>query len=195
MLKVPFGFIILFLAALSGISQNLYSQNLENSNEVIYENGFKFDKQNKSVTWEKIYQVDTLIQRSDITTFLLNNSIIKIISENEIGIVGELIPTMVDYKNMGYKWSNAPVIFNNHEITSNFLIQFKPGKYKITLNRIGFRDKQGILLPKGEILFINGTFSFRDDGTVRTRNSLIFEILNKHFEDKLTFKKVKTGNW
>ena len=47
------------------------------------------------------------------------------------------------------------------------------------------------LLPssKGDVETYNGDFSFKPDGTVRTRNKVIFEILDKYLSDIFQFKK------
>lgn len=176
--------------------KNSFGQNNIENLDIVNEYEFTFDKSNKTVSWEKVFQMDSIISQTDIKSFYLTNSTVKIIQENDLGIIAELVPDIVDYRKYGYKWASTPVYFNSCQIVGNILVEFKQNRYKVTINKIGFRDKSGIVVPKGEVFVkLDGSTSFKDDLTIRTRNKLVFEILNRYFIDKFTYKKLQKKDW
>ncbi len=204
-------FIILILSPLLSQSQSkddLYSDATKlKSTEIVKNNNFEFEPGERIVKWVKIYDIDANISFSILKDyFIRKNNFESYNVENET-ITAKLLPKNIDIQKYGYTSLSTPMVFGN-EHRGNFRLEYKKGKYRVTINDIEYIDNgsfdiitkslvsQYAPTSKGDIQSYNGDYSFRNDGTIRTRNKTIYEILDKYFTDISQFKIINNNeNW
>ena len=92
--------------------------------------------------YEQVYTCDTM--KSDQIGKMLSTEVPKIKGltdfrkESEV-ITGRLKNAMIDYRKYGGKWSNTPVLLKN-PFDANVTIEWKDGKYRVTLSNIIFHS-------------------------------------------------------
>jgi hypothetical protein len=179
----------------------LYDDNQTNSrNELSNLNSFVFNNEERTIKWVKIFNVDSSFTFGQIIENLANNNLFSNAKIDEDVFEGKLNPKKIDFIKYGYKTMSAPIIFRSKH-QSDVKIEFKQGKYRVSVENIEYVEDgsvdilmRGIISPllpssKGDIEPYNGDFSFKTDGTIRTRNKIIFEILDKFFCDIFQYKK------
>lgn len=197
-------YILIFIIPNLIFAQNtddLYSVNQTKSkNEVSNLNSFVFNNEERTIKWIKIFSVDSSFTFSQIIENLTKNNLFSNVKIDEDMFEGKLNPKIIDYMKYGYKTMSAPIIFRSKH-QSDVKIEFKQGKYRVTVQNIEYIEDgsadilvRGLISPllpstKGDVETYNGDFSFKIDGSIRTRNKTIFEILDKYFCDIFQYKK------
>jgi hypothetical protein len=163
---------------------------------------YKFENKERTVSWVKVFNIDSTIVKDGLKSYFERNGIIKFNIDSNSELIGELVKSKIDVVKYGVSNFNAPIGLQN-EIIANVLIEAKAGRYRVTLNNIRFIENGssdlimkavvGSNAPtlKGNESPINGNFAFREDGIVRTRIKTILEIMDKYFVDILQFKTLK----
>ena len=160
---------------------------------------FRFENEERKVSWVNVFNIDSTIQWDAFKKELIDKRIISIMNENPSEVSGDLIKAKIDVVKYGISNFNAPIYLRS-ELTANVFLEFKKGRYRVTLSNIRFINNgdSDIILKsiseyaptsKGNEESIDGAFSFREDGTVRTRIKTMFEIIDKYFLDIFQYKQ------
>ncbi|MFM6947622.1 MAG: hypothetical protein ACKOWQ_01280 [Aquirufa sp.] len=185
---------LLFLITILPIS--VFSQTEKNNPN--YGN-YIFNNTERKVSWVKVIKVDSSINPEIIKEYFIKNRIFKFENNVNSELYGDLLKTKIDARKYGVSFMNEPFVFQN-DFIGNVFLEIKPGRYRVTINKIRWVNNGntdiitkaivGYSAPtaKGNEESIDGTFSFRDDGIVRTRIKLMFEIIDKHFNDLFQYK-------
>ncbi len=188
--------IILFFCLLTPLV--MYSQN--ESNNPNY-GSYVFNNSERKLSWVKVVKVDSTLSPELIKEYFIKNRILKFENNDNSYLYGELLKTKVDAIKYGYSSMNAPIVFQN-DFIGNVTLEIKTGRYRVTINKIRYinngnddiitKSVVGFTAPssKGNEEELDGAFSFKEDGNVRTRIKTMFELLDKHFSDLFQFKMI-----
>jgi hypothetical protein len=108
----------------------------------------------------------------------------------------------IDIQKYGYKRGFTPMVLLDNEQVSNVKIEYKEGRYRVTLTDIGYIDNgvvsdilmkgligQNAPTSKGNLVSYNGEVTFNKKNEVRNSYSMVYEILEKFYSDMFTYKK------
>lgn len=157
--------ILLFLCLV--VSSLYYCQNGEATEapRIFYIN-------NKQVYWEKIFTTEKSLD--NIKQILLTGGKIKINSESENMITGEINDFIMDFKGAGYTSMGTPLYLKPSSMFyANFTLKYKEGKYKVSVTNIRL---------KGDSMSIySGGFGISDSGNDAIETYILFS-------DRLSFR-------
>ena len=155
---------------------------------------YVFNNADRKVSWVKVLKVDSTISPDLIKEYFVKNRILKFENNDNSELFGDLLKTKVDAVKYGISNMSAPMVFQN-DFIGNVLVEIKAGRYRVTINNIRYinngnddiitKSIVGYSAPtsKGNEDKIDGAFTCREDGNVRTRIKTMFELLDKHFSD------------
>lgn len=162
---------------------------------------YVFNNLERKVSWVKVIKVDSSISLDLIKEYFIKNRILKFENNDNSELFGDLLKTKVDAVKYGVSNMSAPMVFQN-DFIGNIILEIKAGRYRVTINNIRYinngnddiitKSIVGFSAPssKGNEEKIDGEFTFREDGKVRTRIKTMFELLDKHFSDLLQYISV-----
>jgi hypothetical protein len=132
---------LLFLSTLVFFS---YAKSQENT----------FTINNKQVVWQKIYDSEKTI---DEIKSILSNSGKASIKSNENGILyGDISDYMMDYKGAGNTRAGTPMYVSSSKFYGNFKVEFKTGKYRVTVTNIRLKGNSVSLYTSGVAISNDG---------------------------------------
>ncbi len=171
---------------------------------------FKFDKNERIVSWVKVFESSSDVDITKAKNYFEQNQILEILSTDSSSLIGKFNSKPIDIQKYGYKRGTTPMYLLDVEQVFNVKLEFKDGKYRATLNQMGYIDN-GVLSDltsralvgntatssKGNLVSYDGDFSFTNKNEVRTRNLQGLEILDKFYTDILTFKDkdISSSDW
>lgn len=171
---------------------------------------FKFDKNERSVSWVKIFEPQIGITITELKKYFVDSKILKIDSETENSFSGEFIKRPVDIQKYGYSRGRTPMTLLDVDQIFNFSIELKDDRYRVILTELGYIDN-GVLsdlvsrsivgntstTAKGNVEYYNGEFSFTKKNEIRRNVAPSLEILEKFYSDMMTFKKINnpSSDW
>lgn len=154
----------------------------------IFGQNFTIDKTG-GVIWQMEYKTDMtsneLYKSLHISPYL--HSIEKIDSSFFIAIMKQ---SKVEYEHLGYKRMHLPLYLVNNDVgNANVIIQYKEGKYRITLNNIDL-----ISFSNLEYGTLNDMAIAEDGSFTDTFTSSASPIYHSNFAEWFEFEKV-SDNW
>jgi hypothetical protein len=171
---------------------------------------FQFDTDERKVTWVKIFDIEPTLKLKDLKRNFIENNIVEFQSEDSLSLVGVFKKRSIDIQKYGYKRGNTPMVLLDNEQVSNVKIEYKEGRYRVTLTELGYIDNgiisdiimkgmigQNAPTSKGNFVSYGGDVTFNKRNEVRTSYSMVYEILEKFYSDMFTYKKPsnKVDNW
>ena len=111
-------------------SLNLFGQN------------FNFDKTG-GIIWQCVYTTD--MQSSEFQKSLhLSPCIHTIEKVDSTFYTARLQKSKIDYKSYGFSRMQLPIYLTNNDVVADVIIEYKPGKYRITLKNIDLKTTTGM---------------------------------------------------
>jgi len=171
---------------------------------------FQFDTNERKVVWVKVFDIDPNLKLKDLKGFFIENNLVEVQSEDSLALVGVFKKKSIDIQKYGYKRGFTPMLLLDNEQVSNVKIDYKEGRYRVTLTDIGYIDNgfisdifikgmidQNAPTSKGNFVSYSGDVTFNKRNEVRTSYSMVYEILEKFYTDMFTYKKPtnKVDNW
>ncbi len=170
---------------------------------------FQFNTTDRIVSWVKVYELDSGTKLKDLKSYLIDNNLVEIQMQDSLSLNGVFVKRSVDIQKYGYKRSTTPIGILDTEQTCKVKIEYKEGRYRVTLTDIGQIDNGmsdifmkgmfglGAPTSKGNFVTYNGEYSFTKTNEVRKNFSIFYEILDKFYSDIFTYKKPteKVDNW
>jgi hypothetical protein len=171
---------------------------------------FQFDTNERKVLWVKVFDLYPNLNLKDLKGFLIENNLVEVQSEDSLSLVGVFKKKSIDIQKYGYKRGFTPMVLLDNEQVSNLKIDYKEGRYRVTLTDIGYIDNgvisdifmkgmigQNAPTSKGNFVSYSGDVTFNKRNEVRTSYSMVYEILEKFYTDMFTYKKPsnKIDNW
>lgn len=147
-------------------------------------NNFKLD--NRQVIWQRIYE--TKLNFKDLVTQIKSSGIFKTVTIDSLEISGELREFNADYKGAGYSEMITPIYIDRSHINAFAILEFKEGKYRVTVKKIVLTQAYDDALSKqGERVNLENYAIKKDQFTnaFKKSPSLILNFsINKLFEMK-----------
>lgn len=144
-----------------------------------------------NVTWEKVYE--TTKSKEEIISHFEKSGLFKIFKVLDDKIMTTLKPQAIDVDKTGV--AGVPPILRKTDYAGTVFISFKPGKYRITYNKI-LVVGQGDLVKKGERQSFEMHYVNKDGKAYRKyflkRPKTIY---NEHFDAIFTIAEAKKEDW
>lgn len=106
---------------------------------VVQESVNNFTVKDNEIIWQKVY--DTPLSFQALTDVIKSSGLISNIQVAENKISGELKPIDADFKAAGYSEMLTPMYVSRSHIAGFMNIDYKEGKYRVTLNKIELTQK------------------------------------------------------
>jgi len=144
-------------------------------------NNFKLE--NGTLIWQKVYK--TKLSNDELIKSFKISGIIKNFDAFDNFIIGNIKLMSIDYKSFGKSYLSTVTYISDNYFNSFILIEFKEGRYKVTLKDMKlitkYSNKQ------------NNEFDISDFKMIFKKSPS--EIFNFTFDKVFTIKKKKKSNW
>lgn len=100
------------------------------------DNDYNFSIADGKIIWQRVFQ-DSRDFAEICDVAKLSTAFEKVVIK-ESDIEGTLIPVAADIKGAGYGYMSANMLVSNSNLAANFVLQWKEGRYRVTLIDIGF---------------------------------------------------------
>lgn len=148
------------------------------------------------VYWQKVFE--SSMDEGQITKLLVNDGRFTDIINNEGVITCRLVDAVIDYKKMGFPYSDTPMYISKCKTSLFATIQVKDGKYRVTVENVVF-----VVAEENGIFKIGETDPLEDYAIKKGafRNMFLHangaEILNRYFTEtfKLQEKSFLNDEW
>ena len=114
-------FIIVFIISLKFFGQEKHNFKIENN----------------QLEWQKVFESELIM--TDIEKILKSKGVFKNIMSEEEQISGEIENISADYQGAGKRSWTTSFYVQNSSISGAFYIEFKDGRYRVTLNDINLK--------------------------------------------------------
>lgn len=154
-----------------------------------------FTVKDNEIIWQKVY--DTPLSFQALTDVIKSSGLINNIQVAENKISGELKSIDADFKASGYSEMLTPMYISRSHIVGFLNIDYKEGKYRITLSKIDLTQKYSDGLSQlGEKSTLD-SYSLKNSKTEFTNGFKKSPsiILNYTFDKKFHFKAEKKSDW
>ncbi|MGL6129541.1 hypothetical protein [Chryseobacterium artocarpi] len=94
---------------------------------------------NKQVVWQHIYESNKNID--EVKQSLLSRGKLKITNIENGLIYGDISDFMMDYKGAGNTLMGTPIYLSSSKFFGNFKIEFKEGKYRVSVTNIRLKGE------------------------------------------------------
>lgn len=84
--------------------------------------------------WQKVYE--TSFSQNEILSIMKNSGKFTNIFNDNDSLTGSFSDLMADYKDAGSTTMGTTIYVQNSSINANFKIDFKEGKYRVTITNI-----------------------------------------------------------
>jgi len=88
------------------------------------------------IIWQKVYQTD--MDSTAVVGYLQASGQLKDFTNTPGGLVCSIIPRQMDYRGAGFRYIQVVAVVLDNEMEGTALIQFKDGRYRVTVNHIRF---------------------------------------------------------
>lgn len=177
----------------------VHGQKMEEKGNLGDETSFLFDVTGRKVEWQKVFLLDSRIQVSAIRDYFIKNKIILPEISEEDELYGVIPLQKIDVVKYGYTVWEAPIAFRS-VFGADVRIEIKKGRYRVTVTNIHYIDNGDtdlivralfMMAPssKGNKHTLNGSYTFKEEGEVRTRTKGVYTILDKFYTDLFTMRK------
>ena len=176
----------------------VHGQKMEEKGNLGDETSFLFDVTGRKVEWQKVFLVDSKVQVGTIRDYFVKNKVIVPEINEEDELYGVIPSQKVDVVKYGYTVWETPIAFRS-VFGADVKIEIKKGKYRVTVTNIYYIDNGDtdlivralfMMAPtsKGNKNTLNGAYTFKEDGEVRTRTKGVYAILDKYYTDLFTMQ-------
>lgn len=155
-------------------------------------NNFKIE--HGSLIWQQVYE--TTLPANDIIKYLKSAGVVRNIELSE-NIATGTIDMPINYKSAGYSEMNIPMYIPRNNIVCTATIEFKEGRYRVTLKNLNLKATMEDPMTKiGEISPLE-TFALKKKNSVfreaffKTPNT----IYNYTFSQVFEMKNSNNDNW
>jgi len=106
------------------------------------QDNYNLSTQNNQIEWQKVFE--TKMTRQEIESILKSNGIFKNLHFLENSVTGEIENITADYKGAGNSGLTTSFYVQNTTISGQFIIDFKEGKYRASLNGINLKTTNNL---------------------------------------------------
>jgi hypothetical protein len=154
-------------------------------------NNFKVD--NQQIIWQRVY--DTKLNFKDLVTQIKTSGLFETISIDSLEITGDLRQFNADYKGAGYSEMITPIYVARSHINAFVLLDFKEGKYRVTLKKIVLTQAYKDALSKqGEKTNLE-LYAIKKEQFTNAFKKSPSVILNFTFNKLFELKNAGESNW
>lgn len=156
-----------------------------------------FTSVNRQIQWQKVYE--TSFSQNEILSIIKNSGKFTNIFTDNDSLTGSFSDLMADYKGAGSTTMGTTIYVQNSSINANFKIDFKEGKYRVTITNILLNELMDLGLgisntksPIENYTLKNGKDEFRK--TFEQRDARIYNYTFTNFFDFSKYRKSE-DNW
>jgi hypothetical protein len=154
-----------------------------------------FISEDNSVKWQKVYESDK--SPSGLNNFFKSNSIVKNIDSQYESMSFDLDLLLIDYKGAGVSKANQPAQIANAFLIAHATVEYKVGKYRVTVTNIKVSKENHNLLDEENEPVELESFSINSSGMFGGRfKGDASKILDHTFDQFFGMKVVEEeDNW
>lgn len=155
-------------------------------------NNFKIE--NGALIWQKVYE--SKFSPEDISNQLKSKGVVKHVNLSNNMLTGD-INTQANYKGAGFREMNIPMFVPRNDISCSVTINFKEGRYRVTLRNFKLiANTEDPLTEIGETSTLE-TYALKKRNTAFKDNFLgaPSQIYNYTFNNIFLIKDTKNDNW
>lgn len=156
------------------------------------ENVNNFQADNSEIVWQRVFE--TSLTFEELTEKVKDSGLLDKIEISNNKVSGDLKAIDADFKGAGFTEMGTPMYIARSHITGYTILEFKDGKYRVTLKKIELTQKYSDPLTKqGEITKLEffGLKNGKNEMTNAFKKSPSL-ILNHTFAKKFEFKDGQT---
>lgn len=155
-----------------------------------------FSPENNKIIWEKVFETE--MDFNQLTDKIKESGTLEKIEIGENRVLGQTKPIDADFKGAGYGEMSTPIYVARNFFDGFAVIEFKDGKYRVTLKKIMLTQQyEDALSTKGEKSTIE-SFGIKK-GKNEMKGAFMKSpsiILDYTFTNTFNFKSVdKNDNW
>lgn len=140
-----------------------------------------FKTENGAIIWQKVY--DT----TDSVTMKSFGSAIAEATHNVNTITGKIINSKVNYSISGVKRMQIP-LYMNEPFGADVLIEYKSGKYRVTVFNISFKEPEDGSMLTSESSSPMGDYALNSSGEIRQNQQKALEVFDADLSLRFTMK-------
>lgn len=155
-------------------------------------NNFKIE--NGALIWQKVYE--SKFSPEDISNQLKSKGVVKHVNLSNNMLTGD-INTQANYKGAGFREMNIPMFVPRNDISCSVTINFKEGRYRVTLRNFKLiANTEDPLTEIGETSTLE-TYALKKRNTAFKDNFLgaPSQIYNYTFNNIFLIKDTENNNW
>ena len=157
---------VFFVLCASFLSLSLFAQydDPQSSGSSAIDGTVNFKVDGESILWQKVFE--TPLDFQQLTEKVKDLGIVKDLETRDNKLSGDLNAIDFDFKGAGFKRMNTPIYFISDKMNGFVIIDYQPGKYRVTIKRLSSISQMptptllGTYLPKGTITNLEN-YAFR----------------------------------
>jgi hypothetical protein len=154
-----------------------------------------FAIENGKLLWQKVDETE--LTKKQLTQKIKSSGDFKNLELNENGIIADITNLTLDYKGYGSSEMSTPIYIARNNVNSFIQIQFKEGKYRVTIKNIKLTQSYDTdLSSQGEMTNLD-VFALKKRNT-EFKSSFLkkpSKIINFTFEKITEFKIKENDKW
>jgi hypothetical protein len=152
-----------------------------------------FTIENREVIWQQVFE--TKLSFNELKYQIKNNAIFDKLEIDSSKLFGELKQLNADYKGAGFSEGLTPIYITRSHINAFATIEFKEGKYRVTVRKIVLTQAYDDALSKqGEKTNIE-TYAVKNGKLAASFKKTPSTVLNFTFNNLFEVKQEKKNDW
>ena len=153
-----------------------------------------FSVKDGHIIWQEIYETD--LDSASIVNALQATGKLADLVNTPSGLACTMVPHTADYQGAGFSTMQAAIVLTTSEMTSHALVQFREGRYRVTLDDITFRVRGVPGFSSGETTMRIEDYLDRK-GNIKNsfRTYHVGEILDYDFNRIFELREAEDEKW
>ena len=145
-----------------------------------------FSVKDGHIIWQEVYETD--LDSAAVMSILQSKGELTGITNTPLGVSCALVPHVVDYVGAGFTTMQASSMVIGSELEGHVVLQFREGRYRVTVDNLVFRRSMAFIGNGGEVPVRFEEFFLDRKGNIRRQVSTnhvdecVDYDLNKIFE-------------
>jgi hypothetical protein len=151
----------------------------------------------KSVVWQKVFDIDSLVSCNDIASQLRAFSWVKDVAINDGVVLATATNYTINYREHGGSSMTMPIIYTSGKWNYSIRIEQKPGKYRVTISSLTFDagSVSGGFVDVPISGSIEDAVLKKDHSAFKPGQLNYLDIMGNDFQSKFKYKKAQKDEW